>query len=120
MKYMQPAIDLAKKYNVSNYLLECLELTEMHIQSIFGKEKDKQEALGKWFQYRTVYIIFLLVVFMKQRYILGVGAIVGAYASAVRINFTQVVQGMREADRIVLDANNSAEVRRAVKGYGER
>jgi DNA polymerase II large subunit len=49
MKYMQPALDLANKYNVSKYLLESLELTQMYIESIFGREKEKQEALGKWF-----------------------------------------------------------------------
>lgn len=49
VKYMQPALDLAREYEVSDYLLESLELTEMYIQSIFGKEKEKQEALGKWF-----------------------------------------------------------------------
>ena len=49
LKYMQPALDLARKYKVSPYLLESLELTEMYIQSIFGKESEKQEALGKWF-----------------------------------------------------------------------
>lgn len=49
MKYMKPALDLARKYNASPYLLESLELTEMYIQSIFGKEKEKQEALVKWF-----------------------------------------------------------------------
>jgi DNA polymerase II large subunit len=45
LKYMQPALDLANKYNVQPYLLESLELTEMYIQSIFGKEKEKQETL---------------------------------------------------------------------------
>lgn len=49
LKYMQPALNLAREYGTSAYLLESLELTEMYIQSIFGKEKDKQEALGKWF-----------------------------------------------------------------------
>ena len=49
LKYMQPALDLARTYNVSPYLIESLELTEMYIQSIFGREKEKQEALGKWF-----------------------------------------------------------------------
>ena len=49
MKYMQPSLDLARKYNVSDYILESLELTELYIQSIFGKEKEKQEALQKWF-----------------------------------------------------------------------
>ena len=49
LKYMQPALDLARKYGVSAYILESLELTEMYIHSIFGKDKEKQEALGKWF-----------------------------------------------------------------------
>jgi DNA polymerase II large subunit len=49
LKYMQLALGLARTYNVDNYLLESLELTERYIQSIFGKEKDKQEALEKWF-----------------------------------------------------------------------
>ncbi len=49
MKYMQAALDLARTYNVSSYLLENLEIVEKDIQSIFGKEKEKQEALRKWF-----------------------------------------------------------------------
>ena len=49
LKYMQKALELAREYNVSPYLLESLELTEMYIQSIFGKETEKQESLGKWF-----------------------------------------------------------------------
>ncbi|MBU0760277.1 MAG: DNA polymerase II large subunit [Nanoarchaeota archaeon] len=49
VKYMQPALDLAREFGASRYLLESLELTEMYIQSIFGREKEKQEALGKWF-----------------------------------------------------------------------
>ncbi len=49
LKYLQPALELARAYKVSPYLLESLELTEMYVQSIFGKEKDKQEALKKWF-----------------------------------------------------------------------
>lgn len=49
LKYMQPALDLARTYNASPYLLENLELTERYIESIFGREKEKQEALAKWF-----------------------------------------------------------------------
>ena len=49
LKYMQLALDLAREYKVDPYLLESLELTERYIHSIFGKEKEKQEALGKWF-----------------------------------------------------------------------
>jgi len=48
-KYMQGALDLANKFGVSPYLLECLDLTQKDIESIFGREKEKQEALGKWF-----------------------------------------------------------------------
>jgi len=42
-------LDLARTYGVSDYLLECLELTEKDVEGIFGKEKEKQEALEKWF-----------------------------------------------------------------------
>jgi DNA polymerase II large subunit len=49
MKYMHPALELARKYDASDYLLESLELTEMYIESIFGREKEKQEPLNKWF-----------------------------------------------------------------------
>ncbi|MEM4271500.1 MAG: DNA polymerase II large subunit [Candidatus Pacearchaeota archaeon] len=49
LKYMQPALDLARTYNASPYLLENLELTEKYIQSIFGRETEKQESIKKWF-----------------------------------------------------------------------
>jgi len=45
LKYMQPALNLVRKYGSSAYLLESLELNEMYIQSIFGKEKEKQMTL---------------------------------------------------------------------------
>ena len=45
LKYMQPALDMARRFGVSQYLLESLELNEMYIQSIFGKEKEKQMKL---------------------------------------------------------------------------
>ncbi len=48
-KYLEPALDLAKKYNLSPYLQQNLELTKRYIDSIFGKELEKQEALEKWF-----------------------------------------------------------------------
>ncbi|MDO8508373.1 MAG: DNA polymerase II large subunit [Nanoarchaeota archaeon] len=49
LKYMQKALELARDFEVSPYLLENLELTEMYIHSIFGKEKEKQENISKWF-----------------------------------------------------------------------
>ncbi len=49
IKYLEPAISLAEKYAVSPYLLQVLDLTKKRVESVFGKEKDKQEGLGKWF-----------------------------------------------------------------------
>ncbi len=49
IKYLEPAISLAEKYAVSPYLLQVLGLTKMRVESVFGREKEKQEGLGKWF-----------------------------------------------------------------------
>ena len=49
VKYLEPALSLANKYNVSEYVKQSLELTKSYIESIFGREKEKQEALKKWF-----------------------------------------------------------------------
>jgi DNA polymerase II large subunit len=49
VKYLEPAIQLAENYSVSEYIKQSLELTKRDIESIFGKEKEKQEALVKWF-----------------------------------------------------------------------
>ncbi|MCH8004160.1 MAG: DNA polymerase II large subunit [Nanoarchaeota archaeon] len=49
IKYMEPAISLAEKYNLPSYLKQNLELTKRGVESLFGKEKEKQEGLGRWF-----------------------------------------------------------------------
>ena len=49
VKYLDPAISLAAKYAVSPYLQQVLDLTKKRVESVFGKEKEKQEGLGKWF-----------------------------------------------------------------------
>jgi DNA polymerase II large subunit len=49
IKYMAPSIYLAEKYALPAYLIQTIELTKNRIDSVFGKELDKQEALGKWF-----------------------------------------------------------------------
>ena len=49
IKYLQPSIELANKYNLSPYLKQTLELTKHSIESVFGKESERQEGLGKWF-----------------------------------------------------------------------
>ncbi len=48
-KYLEPALSLANKYNLSSYIVQSLELTKRHIDSVFGKEPEQQENLGKWF-----------------------------------------------------------------------
>jgi len=48
IKYLQPSISLAKKYNVDTYLKETLELLQMRVEHVFGKNEVKQES-GNWF-----------------------------------------------------------------------
>jgi len=48
-KYLEPALELAKKYNLSPYMQQNLELVKRYVDSIFGKELERQEGLGKWF-----------------------------------------------------------------------
>lgn len=48
-KYLEPAMSLAEKYNLSPYIKQSLELTKRHIDSVFGKDPETQENLGKWF-----------------------------------------------------------------------
>ena len=48
-KYLEIATQLANKYNLSMYMKQNLELVKRYIDSIFGKELEKQEDLGKWF-----------------------------------------------------------------------
>ena len=49
IKYLEPAISLSNKYNLPPYLKQTLELTKQRVESVFGKEKDKQEGLNRWF-----------------------------------------------------------------------
>lgn len=49
VKYLEPSMELAAKYNLSNYLKQTLEITKMRIESTFGKDKERQEGLVKWF-----------------------------------------------------------------------
>ncbi|UZE93747.1 MAG: DNA polymerase II large subunit [Candidatus Pacearchaeota archaeon] len=49
IKYLEPAIQLAKKYGVSDYVKQSLDLVKQAIESIFGKETEKQQELKQWF-----------------------------------------------------------------------
>ena len=49
IKYLEPSLSIADKYNLPAYLKQTLELTKRRIEGVFGKEKEKQEGLGRWF-----------------------------------------------------------------------
>lgn len=49
IKYLGPAISLANKYDLRPYLKQTLHLLQSRVDEVFGKEKEKQEGLGKWF-----------------------------------------------------------------------
>jgi DNA polymerase II large subunit len=49
IKYLQPMLSLADKYNLPLYLKQTLELLNYRIEEVFGKEKESQQGLGKWF-----------------------------------------------------------------------
>jgi DNA polymerase II large subunit len=49
VKYLEPALQLARKYHVSPYIQQCLALTKKYIEGIFGRDIEKQQDLEKWF-----------------------------------------------------------------------
>jgi DNA polymerase II large subunit len=49
VKYLEPSMSLADKYDVPVYVKQTLELTKQRVEEVFGKEKEKQSGLGKWF-----------------------------------------------------------------------
>ncbi len=50
VKYLEPSLFLAEKYDLPPYLKQTLELTKQRIESVFGKLDDRQEGLIKWFK----------------------------------------------------------------------
>lgn len=49
VKYLEPSISLAYKYDVPVYLKQELELLKRRVEAVFGKDAERQEGLGKWF-----------------------------------------------------------------------
>jgi DNA polymerase II large subunit len=49
-KYLEPALELAEKYNLSNYIKQNLQILKENIDSVFGKELEKQKALNDYFK----------------------------------------------------------------------
>ena len=48
-KYLEPSFELARRYTLPSYLQQGLELTKSRIESLFGREDERQEGLTKWF-----------------------------------------------------------------------
>lgn len=49
IKYLEPSLSIARKFNVPAYLQHDLELLHRKIEDLFGKDKETQLGLGKWF-----------------------------------------------------------------------
>ena len=48
-KYLEPSLQLVERYALPAYLKQTVELTKNRIESFFGKAKEKQEGLTRWF-----------------------------------------------------------------------
>lgn len=49
-KYLDPALELAENYNIPPYTKQSLDLAKLYIESIFGKETERQVDLSNWFK----------------------------------------------------------------------
>ncbi|VVB78665.1 DNA polymerase II large subunit [uncultured archaeon] len=49
VKYLEPALSLVRNYNVPAYIEQDLELTKKYIESIFGRDTEKQQNIDQWF-----------------------------------------------------------------------
>ena len=47
-KYLTPSLQLAEKYSLPSYTFQTLDLLNRRIESVFGKEEDRQEGLSRW------------------------------------------------------------------------
>lgn len=54
VKYLEPAMGLARKYHVSPYIQQCLALVKRYIEGIFGRDIEKQQDLEKWFDEKVI------------------------------------------------------------------
>ncbi len=49
VKYLEPSISLAKAFGCDDYLKDSLQLIKFRLETMFGKDKEKQMGLGAWF-----------------------------------------------------------------------
>jgi DNA polymerase II large subunit len=48
-KYLGPSFNICKNYNVDPYIVETLELANLRVEGVFGKELEKQKSLNSFF-----------------------------------------------------------------------
>ncbi|MCB9370494.1 hypothetical protein H6501_02770 [Candidatus Woesearchaeota archaeon] len=48
-KYLEPSFRIVKEYNVDPYIVETLELANLRVEGVFGKETEKQKGLKDFF-----------------------------------------------------------------------
>ncbi|MBS3172232.1 DNA polymerase II large subunit [Candidatus Woesearchaeota archaeon] len=49
IKYLSHTLMLVANYNIPDYIKQTIELTRQRVESVFGKDVEKQEGLKKWF-----------------------------------------------------------------------
>ena len=49
VKYLGPSINLAESFGCDDYLKDSLYLIKFRLESMFGRDKEKQMGLGSWF-----------------------------------------------------------------------
>ena len=49
IKYVDPCMQISERFNLPDYLNQTLKILKERIDSVFGKDLDKQEGLDKWF-----------------------------------------------------------------------
>ena len=48
-KYVQHSFNICEEFNIDPYLVETLELTQLRLDGVFGKELEKQKSLSSFF-----------------------------------------------------------------------
>jgi DNA polymerase II large subunit len=48
-KYVQHSFDICRDFNIDPYLVEVLELTQLRLDGVFGKDLEKQKSLSSFF-----------------------------------------------------------------------
>jgi DNA polymerase II large subunit len=48
-KYLIPSFNIVNNYNVDPYIVETLELANLRVEGVFGKESEHQKSLSDFF-----------------------------------------------------------------------